>query len=77
MCRLQDQLDNVRREQPDMWREILSAARRDAPMEQCDVCRSGESAQAHSNRGWASNREELFTGYEPRYDEVARRGGGY
>ena len=70
--RLQDQVDNLQREQTDLWRELLATTRRDAPREQRVEPRR-ESAQ----RGWASNRDELFNDYNPRHDENARRGGGY
>ena len=69
--RLQDQVDNLQREHTDMWCELLAVTRRDAPREQRVEPRR-ESAQ----RGWTSNRDELFTDYNPRHDENARRGGG-
>jgi len=70
--RLQDQVDNLQREHTDMWRELLAATRRDAPREQ-----RVELRRDAASRGWASNRDELFTDYNPRHDENARRGGGY
>ena len=70
--RLQDQVDNLQREHTDMWRELLAVTRRDASREQ-----RVDSRREAAQRGWASNRDELFNDYNPRHDEVARRGGGY
>ena len=74
--RLQDQVDNVQREQSDLWREFAIAGRRDAPREQ-RVERRRDPGNEYAARGWASNRDELYHDYDSRHDEVARRGGGY
>ena len=74
--RLQDQVDNVQRKQADIWRELAVTNRRDAPKEQ-RVERRRDPGSDYAARGWASNRDELYHEYDPRHDEVARRGGGY
>ena len=55
-----------------MWRELLTVSRRDAAREQ-----RVESRREVAPRGWATNHDEMFNDYNPRHDEVARRGGGY
>ena len=74
--RLQDQVDNVQREQSDLWRELAISGRRDAPREQ-RVERRRDTGNEYAATGWASNRDELYHDYDSRHDEVARRGGGY
>ena len=74
--RLQDQVDNLQREQSDIWREMAIMGRRDAPKEQ-RAERRRDPGGDYAARGWASNRDELYREYDPRHDEVARRGGGY
>ena len=74
--RLQEQVENLQREQADVWRELATASRRDAPREH-RAERRRDPGNDYAARGWASNRDELYHEYDPRHDEVARRGGGY
>ena len=74
--RLHDQVDNMQREQTEIWRELATASRRDAPREQ-RAERRRDPGNKYAARGWASNRDELFHEYDSRHDEVTRRGGGY
>ena len=74
--RLQDQVDNVQREQTDLWRELATMNRRDAPKEQRTE-RHRDPGNEYAARGWASNRDELYHEYDSRHDEVAHRSEGY
>ena len=72
--RLQDQVSSLQRYQEDLWRELASL--RDAQREhRAEPHGEREHGQAAASRGWASNRDELFTDYHSRHDETARRGG--